>query len=103
LSLIVSGGFRHLFCHDSNVATFSSGTESNVGKDLLSIGHDTVYAISESIDAPSLMKTGGGVVMAMAATQNAAGLITTRFFLGVPESGVGMEFLGRGSNSLYAC
>ena len=29
--------------------------------------------------------------MCMAATKNAAGLIAARFFLGVPESGIGMN------------
>lgn len=32
---------------------------------------------------------GGMIVMAIAASKNAAGLIVARFFLGVPESGVG--------------
>jgi len=32
---------------------------------------------------------GGAVVMSMAAAKSGAGLITARFFLGIPESGVG--------------
>ena len=33
--------------------------------------------------------TGGGIVMCMAAAKNTSGLIAARFFLGVPDSGVG--------------
>ena len=37
---------------------------------------------------PIIMVTFGGIAMCIGAAQNAAGLLATRFFLGVPESGV---------------
>ena len=41
------------------------------------------------------MDIGGGVVMYIAATKNAGGLIAARFFLRVPESGIGMKAVCR--------
>ncbi|KAF7588653.1 hypothetical protein BBP40_005404 [Aspergillus hancockii] len=43
---------------------------------------------SAKVFFPLVMILWGAVVMAMAASKNAASLIATRFFLGVPESGV---------------
>lgn len=37
---------------------------------------------------PCIMVCFGGIAMCIGAAQNAAGLLATRFFLGVPESGV---------------
>lgn len=53
--------------------------------------HDSLYGpiISSFDDMDINSDLGGTIVMAMAGIKNGAGLLTARFFLGIPESGIG--------------